>query len=171
MNIEEKTTPTKEKNLNSSGQTILYRSRANKIIAGVAGGLGEYFRVDPNIIRLLFIISLFFGGVGAIIYLLCWVIIPIEGSGNKIADDYYKENIKEIKQKAKNFTEEFRTDIMRNHKDNRSRGQSQKWLGIIFILIGGIFLLDNLGIYNFINFARFWPLIIIVLGLKILSDH
>lgn len=171
MNIEKDTKPAKEKKLNSSDQTVLYRSKTNKIIAGVAGGLGEYFRIDPNIIRLLFIISLFFGGLGAIIYLLCWLIIPIEGFENKVADDYYKGNIEEIKQEAKNFTEEFKKDVKEEHKNNRSKGQSRKWSGLILILVGGIFLLDNLGIYNCMDFIKYWPLILIFFGLKILLGH
>ena len=172
MDIKENKTKTKRKLSDTSEQTILYRSKRNKFIAGVAGGLGEYFKVDPNIIRLLFIISIFFGGVGAIVYLICWVIIPLEGSGNKIADDYYKENIEEIKQKAKNFTEEFKANVENeNETFSQNKPQPQKWLGIILLLIGGIFLLDNLGVIASINFAKFWPLILMAFGLKILSDR
>ncbi|MDD1678518.1 MAG: PspC domain-containing protein [Methanomicrobiales archaeon] len=56
---------------------ILYRSRRDRIIAGVCGGLGEYFAVDPNIIR---IIWLLFGltGTGIVAYILAWIIIPEE---------------------------------------------------------------------------------------------
>lgn len=54
----------------------LYRSNENKMIAGIAGGLAEYFGVDPVLIRLIWIISIFFGGAGIFAYLIGWLIIP-----------------------------------------------------------------------------------------------
>jgi len=54
----------------------LYRSQNQRILAGVCGGLGEYFEVDPVVIRLIWIIFIVFGGVGLIAYLLAWIIIP-----------------------------------------------------------------------------------------------
>ena len=55
----------------------LYRSRKEKIIAGVCGGLAEYFDIDPVIVRLLMVL-LFIYGVGVIIYILAWIMIPME---------------------------------------------------------------------------------------------
>jgi phage shock protein PspC (stress-responsive transcriptional regulator) len=52
----------------------LYRSRKNRIIAGVCGGIGEYFGVDPWLIRILFIIT----GIGLLAYLVCAIFIPEE---------------------------------------------------------------------------------------------
>lgn len=57
----------------------LYRSRENRMIAGVAGGLGEYLNVDPTIIRLLIMVSLLLGVVPTVLaYLAGWVIMPEE---------------------------------------------------------------------------------------------
>lgn len=57
----------------------LYRSRSDRWIAGVAGGMGEYFNIDPVVIRLIWVILLLPGGLpGLIPYLLCWLIIPAE---------------------------------------------------------------------------------------------
>ena len=53
----------------------LYRSRQERIIAGVAGGLAEYFEVDVALIRLLWIIAFFMGG-GLFVYLIAWFVIP-----------------------------------------------------------------------------------------------
>jgi len=55
----------------------LYRSRDERWIAGVCGGIGEYFDVDPTIIRVLFVLSSFIFGGGLWIYLILWVIIPL----------------------------------------------------------------------------------------------
>jgi phage shock protein C len=57
----------------------LYRSRSQKMIAGVCGGLGEYFDVDPVLIRLLFVVTAFISGVGILAYLVLWIVVPFDG--------------------------------------------------------------------------------------------
>lgn len=54
----------------------LYRSKNNRKLAGVCGGLGEYLGADPTIMRVLFIVLAVFGGAGLIIYLAMWLIVP-----------------------------------------------------------------------------------------------
>ncbi|MCQ2146799.1 MAG: PspC domain-containing protein [Bacteroidales bacterium] len=56
----------------------LFRSNTNRKIAGICGGLGEYFSIDPTIIRIGFIVALLFGGVGLFPYLIGMIIIPNE---------------------------------------------------------------------------------------------
>ena len=57
----------------------LYRSRETRIIAGVAGGLAEYFQVDVVLIRILWLIAVFVGGGGILAYIIAWIVIPEEG--------------------------------------------------------------------------------------------
>jgi phage shock protein C len=55
----------------------LHRSRSNRVIAGVCGGLGEFFGLDPFWFRLGFLIALLPGGVpGILLYLILWLIVP-----------------------------------------------------------------------------------------------
>ena len=54
----------------------LYRSYEHKMIAGVCGGLGEYFDMDPTIVRLIVVAAALIGGSGLLAYLLAWIIIP-----------------------------------------------------------------------------------------------
>jgi len=54
----------------------LYRSRDEKILAGVCGGLGEYFNIDPVFVRILFVVALFSGGLGLIAYIVFWIATP-----------------------------------------------------------------------------------------------
>lgn len=56
----------------------LYRSRSERKIAGVCGGLGNYFRVDPFLIRLIFILFFFAGGSALLIYIIMWLLVPLE---------------------------------------------------------------------------------------------
>ena len=57
----------------------LYRSRTHRMVAGVCGGLGEYFNVDATLIRALFLVLAVFGGSGLVIYLVMWIIVPDAG--------------------------------------------------------------------------------------------
>jgi len=54
----------------------IYRSKKDKAIAGVCGGIGEYLNIDSTIIRIFWAASLFAGGAGIVAYILCWIIIP-----------------------------------------------------------------------------------------------
>jgi phage shock protein C len=54
----------------------LYRSRRNRIIAGICGGIGEYLGVDPTVIRLLWVLFVFAGGAGVLAYIVAYFIIP-----------------------------------------------------------------------------------------------
>jgi phage shock protein C len=54
----------------------LYRSRSNRQIAGVCGGLAEYFNMDATLLRVLFIVLAVLGGSGIVLYLAMWIIVP-----------------------------------------------------------------------------------------------
>ena len=54
----------------------LYRSRENKMIAGVCGGIAEYLDVDPTIVRLVWVLMVFGVGFGVLAYIIAWVIMP-----------------------------------------------------------------------------------------------
>ena len=65
----------------------LYRSQEDRKIAGVCAGLGEYFELDPVFFRLFFLFSILFGGLGAIAYVMLWILVPLRegapsGPGN-----------------------------------------------------------------------------------------
>jgi phage shock protein C len=55
----------------------LFRSRSNKWLVGVCGGIGEYFDTDPTVIRVLFVLAAFILGGGLWIYLILWIIMPL----------------------------------------------------------------------------------------------
>ena len=57
----------------------LYRSRTDRLIAGVAGGMGAYFDIDTVVFRIIWVLLLLPGGLpGLLPYLICWLIIPLE---------------------------------------------------------------------------------------------
>jgi phage shock protein PspC (stress-responsive transcriptional regulator) len=60
----------------------LRRSTTNRYIAGVAGGLGRHFNIDPTIIRVLLVVLSFFGGAGVLIYAVCWLFVPEDNAAH-----------------------------------------------------------------------------------------
>ena len=58
----------------------LYRSRSNRQVAGVCGGLAQYFNLDATLIRILFVVLAVLGGSGLVLYVAMWIIVPNEPS-------------------------------------------------------------------------------------------
>jgi phage shock protein C len=56
----------------------LTRSTTDRMIAGVCGGLAEYFNLDPAIVRLVFLLFTLAGGAGPLIYFVLWIIMPLQ---------------------------------------------------------------------------------------------
>jgi phage shock protein PspC (stress-responsive transcriptional regulator) len=137
----------------------LCRSEKDKVIGGVAGGLGEFFNIDPIIFRILFVLFAL-NGFGFIFYFALWIIIPSEKRVGKNTDENIRYNIEEIKDRANNLAADIR--------EGREKERSRNWIGIVLILLGFFFLLENFGLFRIVNLARFWPLFIIVLGFAIL---
>jgi phage shock protein C len=81
----------------------LMRSRTDKIIAGVAGGIGQYLAIDPVIVRLAFV-ALCFTGVGVLLYPVLWLIMPIEGGQRATPDQV----LDEMRQQAARVGDEVR---------------------------------------------------------------
>jgi phage shock protein PspC (stress-responsive transcriptional regulator) len=72
----------------SSGGKRLLRIRQGRIVAGVCAGLGAYFGVDVNLVRLAFGVFTVFYGLGILLYLIAWLILPEEGEGGSIVESF-----------------------------------------------------------------------------------
>lgn len=71
------------------GAKRLHRSRKGQVVAGVCAGLADYFNVDANLVRLIFaVVTVFTVGVGVLLYLAAWVILPEEGESTSIAETW-----------------------------------------------------------------------------------
>ena len=87
---------------------ILYRDKENGVIGGVAKGLSNYLKIDANIIRVVFVVSLFFGGAGLLFYLLLWFFTKeAKTIGEKMNMSGFNVNLSNIedfiKKKTKNL--------------------------------------------------------------------
>lgn len=83
----------------------LYRSKRNRMIAGVAGGLAEYFGVDVILLRLLWLLSFFFGGAGLLIYIVAWIVMPSE------QDEYGKQQRVDLRPQAGRTAAEAEAEV------------------------------------------------------------
>ena len=144
----------------------LYRSGIDKKLGGVCGGLAEYFDVDSTLIRLLVLMSFFLGGIGFPIYIIAWVIIPMNPayqpgvpyrSSNKVADEM-KESVHDIRSTAQSFAQ----DLKGVNPERRKR-----YIGIGLVVFGMLFLMDQ-WFPRFFDWGRMWPLIFIVIGVGIM---
>ena len=135
----------------------LRRSSSDKMIAGVCGGLGEYFDVDPLIFRLIFAVMIIFGGTGILAYIILWILIP-EDNEQRYSKDL-GENIKKGADK-----------MAREIKDTNVHGNSRFVAGAIILTIGVIFLINNFFPFFGLGIRKLWPLIIIVIGGSILLN-
>ena len=72
----------------SGGGKRLLRIRQGRIVAGVCAGLGAYFGVDVNLVRLAFGVFTVFYGLGILLYLIAWLILPEEGEDGSIVESF-----------------------------------------------------------------------------------
>lgn len=139
----------------------LYRSEKNRIIAGVCGGLGDYFGIDPTIIRLIFVALAMMGGSTVWIYIILWVVIPSESSVKTETEDVVKENTEELKERAGQMAKEV--------EGFWERENSRRWVGVALVLLGIMFVVSNFGIPLFDYIWKLWPLLFVVAGALILA--
>ncbi|HKB38336.1 MAG TPA: PspC domain-containing protein [Gemmataceae bacterium] len=76
----------------SNDQKQLVRPREGRMVAGVCAGIGQFFGIDPNIVRIVFAaLTVFSAGAAALVYLAAWVIVPEEGEAGSIAENYFNK--------------------------------------------------------------------------------
>lgn len=98
---------------------LLYRSEKNKIIGGVCGGLGEYFNIDPSIVRIVFALAFFTEGFGLLLYIILWIILPSYSSIDKDSTEVINENKEEIKAKVVKTAKDLKTEIKSDSKKSK----------------------------------------------------
>ena len=136
----------------------LYRDESRKVIAGVCAGLADYFSIDVTIVRLLFVLTLIYHGGGTLVYIVLWIVMPKRmGVFNDPTVDYTVHNENAPFQSFK---------TKRSFKNNKDVAQIG---GTVLILLGVFFLLDQLNIIPYwFDFEKFWPVILVVIGLALI---
>ena len=130
----------------------LYRSRVNKVFAGVCGGLAEYFDVDPVIIRIIFVLMVFFGGSGIPLYIAAIIIIP---------------------QKPYVLADFEKPPVDPTQKAPPAGSSARNWFGYFLVIVGVLILMGNLGVFDIFDhfdniFEFIFPVLLILLGMGII---
>ncbi len=142
----------------------LVRSRTDAIIGGVCAGLGQYLDIDPVLVRLFFILLALGNGIGVLLYLLLWFIVPREGAGEFATGDTIRAGADEMAARARALGGELGTNLPYSSR------QTGMVIGAGLIVLGVIFLLQNLNLWwlNWLNFDTLWPVLLIVAGIFVL---
>jgi phage shock protein PspC (stress-responsive transcriptional regulator) len=142
----------------------LYRSVRDSQIAGVCGGIADYFSVDPILVRVVFVILALVGGGGVLAYLILWVVVP------RNPEPWFQQVNNPENPTDSSF--ENRSETRPNspwemEPDKRKNTRGPMIGGLVLITLGVLFLLDRL--VPSINFHDFWPVILIVIGAALLG--
>jgi len=116
----------------------LYRSRRVRVFGGIAGGLAQYFNLDPILVRVLFVVITILHGFGILLYIILWIVVPEEPFevAYKVKTDDQTAGEQSAQTDSMNF------DGTQPLPQKQSSGRIV--LGIILIVIGLIFFADRI---------------------------
>jgi len=137
----------------------LRRSRQHRVIAGVCGGIAEYFSIDPIVVRIIWIILSIAYFPAAIAYIIAAVIMPDSKADNTANGGNWKEN--SGAESDYQFNKEEWKEPPKYDPE-----KSKNILGVIFIIIGVLLLGKSL--FNWLDLKVIMPLILIVIGAYII---
>jgi phage shock protein C len=147
----------------------LFRSKTDVMIGGVCGGLARYLRVDATLVRLFFVLLALGGsGIGILVYLLLWIILPLEGNERDATlEDTVRAGSEEIAERARMMGKDLH-NIVRNPNPHTSL-----IIGSALIILGALFLLQNLNLswLYWLKFDVVWPILLIIGGAALLIRH
>ena len=137
----------------------LYKSRDDRFLFGVAGGLAEYFDIDPVLVRVGWVLlTIATGGIGLLVYIVLAIVTP---NGRRM----------DSKSQTLDSTTEDLSDSV-DESDQRERTSRRETARNILagglIVVGAVILLHNLGIFGSVRWDIVWPVAIVALGLTIL---
>lgn len=157
----------------------LYRSRRDRVVAGVAGGLGEYLAVDPVLIRLAWAALFFLGGSGLLLYILAWIVIPEEPeteakhtSDNEAsslpAQTAYPTSASVESDNPAGIEGSQFSQRWSSRDDGHTVERRRRIVGGILIVLGLVFFANEFA-PRWVNTDLLWPLCLIALGIFILG--
>ena len=133
----------------------LQRDENNKVLAGVAAGLAEYFEIDVIWVRLIFILMIILGLSGILIYLILWIVVPAKpftfplNSEAKINGDYNLD-----------------PNSCQTFGNMGRRPKNAPVAGFVLIALGVYFLSEEFGFLpDWFELRKLWPVILIIIGL------
>jgi len=142
------------------------------MIWGVCGGLAKYFDMDPTIVRVITVLSIFFGSLGIWAYIILAIVVPLEDSKTTEPKDTIKENVEEMKETARELGRELRSTLAGEEGESEGiakiRHRRRNTLGIILIGLGILFLLNSLNVFWWFRWGNLWPLVLVAIGVLVI---
>jgi len=136
----------------------LERSKNSKVIAGVCGGIAEYFSIDPTIVRLLWVIIGLAYGFGVIVYIIAAIVMPEKKTEHR-ASSYNQSE-------ADRNSTEFNPDEWKDEPQKFDSNKSRVIVGSAIILLGVLFLFREF--LPMFNIKYLIPVILIVIGFGVI---
>ena len=150
----------------------LYRSRSDRMIWGVCGGLAKYLDIDSTLVRIIAVLLLLAGGFGILAYIIMAIVIPLENSKTTEPKETIKENVGEMKETASELGREIRSTLAgeegESGEEDKVRHHRRNAIGIVLIILGAFFLIGNLDLFWWFNWGNLWPLILVAIGALII---
>ncbi|HFB62403.1 MAG TPA: PspC domain-containing protein [Bacteroidetes bacterium] len=146
----------------------LYRTVNDKVIAGVAGGLAEYFDVDVVIFRLLFVLLVLFGGGGLLAYIVMWIVIPPKPVSFRYTANPGPAN-EGNSPGASNGQASTAPEAPPPASKKSGPSNTSLIAGIILIVMGVLFLIARL--MPWVDLGNFWPVLLIIGGFLIIDPN
>jgi len=138
------------------------RSSTDKVLAGVCGGLGSYFELDSTVFRIIFVIATFFGGFGLLLYIILALLVPADNQDPTEPIKKVRTVAAQVGRVVEEGANEVRSEVGRRRGDHG-------WIGLVLVLAGILFLLANLGFFSWVDAGKFWPILLILIGLFIVA--
>ncbi|MBP7998457.1 MAG: PspC domain-containing protein [Chloroflexi bacterium] len=135
----------------------LVRSDRDKIVAGVCGGIAEYLEIDSVFVRLALMLLVFASGVGLLLYLVLWLILPTKGNAHLPLANLLTDNLTHAGQTVEESVEQF-----------RRRPNSAGIAAAVLILLGSCFLANNFGLFAWVGLGGLGALILVGAGIYLL---
>ncbi len=140
----------------------LFRSRSDRVIGGVCGGLAAYLNVDPVLIRLAAVALVPLNGIGIVVYLVMWIVVPDEEAQSLDGEANLRANLNDIGAQTRRMGESLRTAL--------SNGERTTIIGVILVLLGLVFLADQF-VGDIVHSGFFWPILLVVVGAVMLVTY
>ena len=142
----------------------LTRSPRERMWAGVAGGLAEYFDVDPALMRLMWVVAtVVTAGLFVAVYLVMWVIMPLE---SELPPSATWQTDAPPPPPAAEAGAYGPPDYWAHHMARKKRSA-----GLVLVVLGLLFLGAQSGIFHWINWSIAWAVVLIVLGAALLTRN
>ena len=135
----------------------LERSNANRVIAGVCGGIAEYLAVDATLVRVVFVVLGFFGGIGLLAYIVLLILMPLPGR----PAPFTSTTPPAAPADATAASTVAPVDPAIHAAEAERRRMA---VGYLLIGLGVVFLLSNAGVFRFAQLQLLWPLVLIGIG-------